>query len=604
MSAPDHAPAGSTATGTSAGRTESPFRQPRAVWAVAFACVISFMGIGLVDPILPALRDQLNATPSQVELLFTSYLVVTAVAMLVTGWVSTRIGAKRTLLAGLALIVVFSALAGSSGTIGQIVGFRAGWGLGNALFIATSLAVIVASASGGFAGAIILYETALGVGIALGPLVGGELGAISWRGPFFGVTTLMAIALVATLVLVDKTPRSAHRTSILDPLRALRHRGLLTMGLTALCYNWAFFTVLGYAPFPMNLDTHQLGYVFTGWGVLVAIFAIFVAPRLERRLGVTRTLYLTLTLFAIDVLVIAIGTTSRPVLIPAVIVSGAFIGINNTVTTQAVMTVSTAERPVASAAYGFIRFIGAGLAPYVAGRLAASANVHVPFYLGAAAIVVGIVILTTGRHLLTPAEQPGLTPAEQPGLTPAGPPGPQPPATVPDRGQPAPGWVLLAVDGSPGAAAVTGRAARVAATRGVGVEVMHVRETDVIDTEAIDLEPAEYAERIVAARLAQLTELGIPATAHLVTTVGDHGDVGRLIARRAREIQAGLVAIGTPGGRGALMAGADALAATQLAADAPCDVLVVQPDGPPPAGPPLTGPHAATRTGHGEPART
>jgi ACDE family multidrug resistance protein len=33
----------------------SPFRQPKAVWAVAFACVISFMGIGLVDPILPSL---------------------------------------------------------------------------------------------------------------------------------------------------------------------------------------------------------------------------------------------------------------------------------------------------------------------------------------------------------------------------------------------------------------------------------------------------------------------------------------------------------------------------------------------------------------------
>ena len=33
----------------------SPFAQPKAVWAVAFACVISFMGIGLVDPILPAL---------------------------------------------------------------------------------------------------------------------------------------------------------------------------------------------------------------------------------------------------------------------------------------------------------------------------------------------------------------------------------------------------------------------------------------------------------------------------------------------------------------------------------------------------------------------
>src|SRR5580692_9777827 len=92
----------------------SPFRQPRAVWAVAFACVVSFMGIGLVDPILPSLAGKLHATPSQVELLFTSYLVVTAVMMLVTGWVSSRIGAKRTLVAGLVLIVVFAGIAGSS----------------------------------------------------------------------------------------------------------------------------------------------------------------------------------------------------------------------------------------------------------------------------------------------------------------------------------------------------------------------------------------------------------------------------------------------------------------------------------------------------------
>ena len=127
--------------------TASPFKQPRAVWAVAFACVVSFMGIGLVDPILKTLAGQLHATASQVELLFTSYLVVTAVAMLGTGWVSSRIGAKRTLITGLTIIVIFSALAGLSDSIGGIVGFRAGWGLGNALFIATSLAVIVASAT-------------------------------------------------------------------------------------------------------------------------------------------------------------------------------------------------------------------------------------------------------------------------------------------------------------------------------------------------------------------------------------------------------------------------------------------------------------------------
>jgi MFS transporter, ACDE family, multidrug resistance protein len=59
--------------------------------------------------------------------------------MIVTGVVFSRVGHKRTLLGGLGLIVVFSALAGSSGSIAEIVGFRAGWGLGNALFIATAL---------------------------------------------------------------------------------------------------------------------------------------------------------------------------------------------------------------------------------------------------------------------------------------------------------------------------------------------------------------------------------------------------------------------------------------------------------------------------------
>ncbi len=392
-------------SGISGGSAASPFKQPKAVFAVAFACVVSFMGIGLVDPILPAISNELHASPSEVTLLFTSYLVVTAVAMLITNWVSSRIGAKKTLIAGLVLIVLFSAAAGASPSINAIIGFRAGWGVGNALFIATSLAVIVASASGGFAGAIVLYETALGVGIAIGPLLGGTLGEISWRGPFFGVSVLMAIALLATVVLVEPTPKPAHKTSLSAPLRALRHRSLLTMSLTALCYNWAFFTVLGYAPFPMKLSPIKLGLVFFGWGVLVAVFAVFGAPRLQAALGIARTMYLNLFAFAVVVLAIAIWTTDRAVLIPAVIVSGIFIGVNNTVTTQAVMTVSPVERPVASAAYSFVRFIGGGLAPYAAGRLVLAYNIHVPFFIAAGALIVGIAVLATGHSLLAAAER-------------------------------------------------------------------------------------------------------------------------------------------------------------------------------------------------------
>jgi MFS transporter, ACDE family, multidrug resistance protein len=233
--------------------------------------------------------------------------------------------------------------------------------------------VIVGSAGGGFAGAIVLYETALGIGIATGPLVGSLLGSISWRGPFFGVTALMSIALIAALVLVKKTPVPGRKLSSAAPVLALRHRGLLTMGLTALLYNWGFFTVLGFAPFPMHLDTHQLGIAFTGWGVLVAIFAVF--------------------------------GSDQAVLIGAVVATGIFIGVNNTITTQAVMTVSPVERGVASSAYGFVRFIGGGLAPYVAGRMAERWGVHVPFYVAAASVIAAIAVLSTGHGLLRAAEE-------------------------------------------------------------------------------------------------------------------------------------------------------------------------------------------------------
>ncbi len=379
--------------------------QPKAVYAVAFACVISFMGIGLVDPILPALKTQLNATESQVTLLFTSYLVVTAVAMLVTNWVSSRLGAKKTLITGLIIIVIFSALAGSAGSISGIVAFRAGWGLGNALFIATSLAAIVASARGGFAGAIILYEAALGVGIAAGPLLGSVLGNISWRGPFYGVAALMAIALVATALMLPATPKPDHRTSLSAPIRALSHRGLLTMSIAALLYNWGFFTMLGYAPFPMRLSITNLGWVFFVWGILVAFFSVIGAPWLQRNFGTAVALYGAFGLFAIDLAVMAIYPDRQAVLIGCVIAAGIFIGISNTLMTQAVMMVSPVERPVASAAYGFVRFIGGGLAPFAAGKLVEHFNLHVPFAIGSITVLAAAFVLSTGHQMLKNADQ-------------------------------------------------------------------------------------------------------------------------------------------------------------------------------------------------------
>jgi len=224
--------------------------------------------------------------------------------------------------------------------------------------------------------------------------------------------------LIATLILVEKTPKPARRTSIVDPIKALKHRGLLVMSLTALCYNWGFFTLLAYTPFPMHLSIHQLGYTFTGWGTLVAVFAIFVAPRLQARFGTARTLYVNLTLLAIDLAIIAAFTSSRTVLIVAVIISGMFVGLNNTLTTQAVMLVSPVDRSLASAAYGFVRFIGGGLAPFVAAKLASAYNIHLPFYLGAVAVLLGVFVLSRGHELLIAAEMPHGRTVEIPSVTP------------------------------------------------------------------------------------------------------------------------------------------------------------------------------------------
>jgi MFS family permease len=375
-------------------------RQPRVVWAVAFACVIAFMGLGLVDPILPTLAKQLQATPSQVELLFTSYILCMALAMLVTSTISSLIGMKRTLIAGLVLIIAFSALAGSSGSIAEIVGFRAGWGVGNALFVATALAAIVGAATGGIGTAINLYEAAIGIGIATGPIVGGVLGGISWRGPFYGASSLMLVALVATIVTLPKTARPAQRVSVLAPLRALREPGLRTMAITALFYNFGFFTLFAYTPFPIGLDAHGLGLVFFGWGIGVAITSVFVAPRLREQFGTLRTTHVVLASIAILMLIAAIFTTSKPTLIAVVVVSGLFLGVNNALITQGVMKVAVVARPIASAGYSFVRFIGGAIAPYLAARLGEIFNPHVPFFVGAATILLALVVLLAGgRHL-------------------------------------------------------------------------------------------------------------------------------------------------------------------------------------------------------------
>ncbi|MFD1673935.1 MFS transporter [Alicyclobacillus fodiniaquatilis] len=372
------------------------FRQPKAVWAVFFACVIAFMGLGLVDPILKSIAAGLHASTSQVTLLFTSYNAVMAVAMLITGAISSRLGAKWTLILGVIVIAVFSALGGLSHNVWQVIGFRAGWGLGNALFVATALVAIISLSKNGMSKAIIFYEAAIGLGISVGPLLGGWLGGFSWRGPFLGVASLMVIAFLAVVILmpsIKRGPSNNRGTSIAEPFRAMKHRSLVVFGVGAALYNFGFFSILAYAPFVMNLGVHQLGFVFLGWGVLLAITSVFVAPKLQQWMGTVKAMSLMLVLFSALLLSMGIWTYVNWVPIVMVIISGALMGNNNTLITTAVMNAAPVERSTASAAYSFLRFLGAAVAPYLAGKLAAWFNPHVPFIVGSVFVFLAVVFI-------------------------------------------------------------------------------------------------------------------------------------------------------------------------------------------------------------------
>ncbi|MFF2888710.1 MFS transporter [Paenibacillus sp. NPDC057967] len=384
--------------------------QPIAVWAVFFTSIIAFMGMGLVNPILRELSEKLMASPSEVSLLYTSYNAVMAVAMLITGVVSTRFGMKRTLLAGIGIIALVSVLGGFAGDIWTLVGLRAGWGLGNALFVATALSAMVSLSSTGTAKAIILYEAAVGIGLSVGPLLGGTLGSISWRGPFFGVSILMVLGfLVLTASMPKPKPLASGAppapASLLEPFRAMKHRSLLVLGIVAALYNVGFFTIMAYAPFVMGLKPQEMGFVFLGWGVLLALTSVFMAPKLQRRLGTIKAMSLMLLLFVLDLAVMGLYTTTKEVVIAAVIFAGAILGNSNTLITTAVMDAAPVARSTSSAAYSFLRFIGAAISPVMANKLAEHFNVRLPFFVGAGFVLLSVLFIGLNRKHLKRIDQ-------------------------------------------------------------------------------------------------------------------------------------------------------------------------------------------------------
>ena len=374
---------------------------PSAVWLMFIAIIAALMGMGLIGPVLPTLTKTLSASPSEVTLLYSSYNFVMAIGGLITGVISTRLGLKKTLLLGTIIIGVFAAIAGFATNIWTIIGLRGIWALGSSLFFATGLAAMVTVAGLSKERAIVLFEAAVGIGVAVGPLLGGILGQFSWRYPFMGIGLMMIIVFLLLFIKLPNVKEdigSKKNTSLADPLRAMKHRPIAVLGIANCLYNFGFFTLLAYSPLALGLDPFDIGIIFLGWGTLLGLSSYFMAPVIEKKFGLVKSLYLILIIFTILLLIMGIWTSDILVMSICIVISGLLFGNSNSLFTNAVMKTSPVETSTTSASFSFLRMIGGAIAPFMAGKLAQLYYPNTPFLVGTCFVIASIIIIVLNRN--------------------------------------------------------------------------------------------------------------------------------------------------------------------------------------------------------------
>jgi MFS transporter, ACDE family, multidrug resistance protein len=348
-----------------------------------FATFLAFMGIGVVDPILPEIAKQIGASHWQVEMLFTAYIFTMAIMMIPAGLFAAKLGDKKLMVTGLAIVTVFSFLCAISNSIGALSGFRAGWGLGNALFFATAMTLLIALSSDA-SGAIGMYEAAIGLGMAAGPLVGGILGGISWRYPFFVTSILILLAFILVSFFVKQPPLKQKRQApgVKEMVKLFAYKPFLQGAFSGMLYYYGFFTVLAYSPLVLGLSAIQIGFVFFGWGLCLAYGSAVLSHKLERKWTPKTLLKVSLIVFAI-MLVLLFVVQPLWLKIVIIILSGLASGLNNALFTTHVMGNSPYERAITSGGYNFIRWLGAAIAPLLSGVLGESLSPQSPFLVAA-----------------------------------------------------------------------------------------------------------------------------------------------------------------------------------------------------------------------------
>ncbi|GAA4837280.1 MFS transporter [Luteimicrobium xylanilyticum] len=368
-----------------------------AIYATALTAFFAIAGIAIVDPILPVIGADLGASTWQIELLFTAYIALMALGMIPAVMATGKFGYKKILITGVSTVGVAAILAGFSQNIAQLAVLRAFWGLGNAMFFATAMVLLVSLAQDRN-WVVELFETCVGLGFAVGPLLGGLLGEIKWRIPFLACGLFMIIALVVSASRLKDPAEKPAPLRLGSIFKLYGKPAFLVLCVITAAYNYVFFVVLGYTPVFLNLGVIALGFVFTGWGVGLAFGILVVGHKLAHKIGAVQTIFVAILGVLVSVVIFALHP-STPWMVVVLVFAGICMGIMNANLTDMSLALGSPDRRVTTGAFNLIRWGFAAPAPVIAGIISKN-HASAPFWVGAAVLVVGIVVFLAAGHVM------------------------------------------------------------------------------------------------------------------------------------------------------------------------------------------------------------
>jgi EmrB/QacA subfamily drug resistance transporter len=227
-----------------------PSRRWLALGVLCLSLLIVTLDNTVLNVALPTLVRDLGATSTDLQWIVDAYVLVFAGLLLVSGSVADRFGRKWTFLAGLVAFAGCSLWAAFSGSVGWLIVARASMGVGGALIMPSTLALITSmypehrERQRAFG----LWAATTGAGVALGPIIGGLLLAHFGWGSVFLIN--VPIAVVALALAIPFVPNSqnpeAERPDLLGALLSTGGLALLLWAIIdAPVHGWASSTVIG-----------------------------------------------------------------------------------------------------------------------------------------------------------------------------------------------------------------------------------------------------------------------------------------------------------------------------------------------------------------------